>query len=229
MNQVEAQERLSAAAICDRCREQTARYRRHEPHDDRYCFDMIRRAIVERDQHCWSAMTEIYRDHVLGWCRRSGAAEAELDDLAADTWERFWQHYTEAKLADAGRSTAAVLTYLKLCARSVVLDEARRRERTVTFAAEGQDTAGAADPPPSLVEPADHDAFWRLIDAHLKGDHERLLLHLRYELDLSPADIHRRHPDLFPSVTDVYKTQRNVLDRLSRSKDLPVWLGLRAD
>lgn len=230
MTHVEAMEALPAAAVCDRCREETARFRRREPHDDRYCFDMIRRAITERDQRCWEAMIAIYRDHVAGWCRRSGAAEADIDDLIADTWERFWHSYTPERLANAGRSTAAVLTYLKLCARSVVLDEIRRHERTLHYASSGQDTAGAsADTSAPLVEAADQAAFWRLIEHHLRGDHERLLMHLHYEIDLTPAEIHRRHPEAFPAITDVYKAHRNILDRLRRSRELPAWLGFGRD
>lgn len=230
MSNVEALERLSVAAVCDRCREETARFRRREPHDDRYCFDVVRRAIVEGEQRCWEAITEIYRDHVIGWCRRSGAAEDDLDGLVAETWERFWQNYTPQKLADAGGSTAAVLTYLKLCARSVVLDEVRRRGRTAHHEPAGQDTLGGpVEAARSLVEHADLEAFWRLIDGHLKGDRERLLVHLAYELDLSAAAIQRRHPQLFPAVTDVYKMHRNILDRLRRSKELPDWLGLDRD
>jgi DNA-directed RNA polymerase specialized sigma24 family protein len=226
MSHVEELERLSDAAICSRCREETARFRRHEPHDDRFCFDMIRRAIVERDQHCWDAMTEIYRDLVIGWCRRSGADEAALADLAADTWARFWQNFTVEKLRGAGRHTSAVLTYLKLCARSVVLDEVRRRERSTPYEPTGE--GGTWDEPDSgasRVEHADRGAFWSLILEHLKDERERMLVYLSYELDLTPADIHRRRPDLFPSVEDVYKGRRNILDRLGRSKHLARWLA----
>jgi DNA-directed RNA polymerase specialized sigma24 family protein len=230
MSHVEGLERLSVAAVCDRCREETTRFRRREAHDDRYCFDVIRRAVVEGEQRCWEAITEIYHDHVIGWCRRSGAAEEDLDGLALEAWERFWQSYTAEKLADAGGSTAAVLAYLKLCARSVVLDEARRRGRTARYEPAGQDTIGApAEAAASRVEHADLEAFWRLIDRHLRGDRERLLVHLAYELDLPAAAIQRRHPDLFPAVTDVYKVHRNILDRLRRSKELPGWLGLGRD
>lgn len=230
MSHVEELQHLSADAVCHRCRDETARFRRHEPHDDRYCFAMIRRAIVDQDQHCWVAMTEIYRDWVHGWCRRSGGDEAALEDFAAEVWARFWQNYTVEKLNGAGRSTAAVLAYLKLCARSVVLDEVRRRDRTVLFdpshavgVDETEETASGAS---SRVEPADQGAFWSLVLRLLKDERERLLVYLSYELDLAPAEIQRRYPDQFPAVDDVYKGRRNILDRLGRSKDLARWLAV---
>ncbi|MGD9893564.1 MAG: RNA polymerase sigma factor [Dehalococcoidia bacterium] len=229
MSHVEELERLSADAICSRCREETARFRRHEPHDDRYCFDMLRRAIVDQDQQCWVAITEIYRDLVLNWCRRNGADEAALADFATEVWERFWQNYTVAKLNSAGRNTAAALAYLKLCARSVVLDEARRREHMSLLDPEHAErineiegTTGGAS---SRVEPADKAGFWSLILKLLKDERERLLIYLSYELDLTPAEIQRRYPDHFPTVDDVYRGRRNILDRLGRSKDLARWLA----
>jgi RNA polymerase sigma factor (sigma-70 family) len=228
MSHVEELEILSADAVCHRCREETARFRRHEPHDDRFCFDMIRRAIVDHDQHCWDAMIEIYRDLVLGWCHSAGN-EAALADFAAEAWARFWQNYTEEKLNRAGRSTAAVLAYLKLCARSVVLDEARRREHMSLLDPEHaeriNEIEGATGGASSRVEPADLSAFWSLILDHLKDERERLLVYLSYELDLTPAEIQRRYPDHFPTVDDVYKGRRNILDRLGRSKDLARWLS----
>jgi DNA-directed RNA polymerase specialized sigma24 family protein len=226
---LEELERLTADVICSRCREETARFRRHEPHDDRFCFDMIRRAIVDQDEGCWVAMTEIYRDLVLGWCRRSGGEEAAIADFAAEVWARFWQNYTVEKLNSAGRSTAAVLAYLKLCARSVVLDDARRRERTALLDPAHPETVNAIEGTPAgaspRVESADQEAFWSLILSLLKDERERLLVYLSYELDLTPAEIQRRYPDHFPTVDDVYKGRRNILDRLSRNKGLARWLA----
>jgi DNA-directed RNA polymerase specialized sigma24 family protein len=187
---------------------------------------MIRMAVVERNDQCWEAMVDIYRDHVHGWCRRAGAHDDDLDGLATDTWERFWRSYTPEKLAGAGQSTAAVLTYLRMCAYSVVLDEARRRGRQTQLVESSQDTAGAADMPRGgLVEAADAPAFWALVDGFLRDDRERLVVRLTYANDLRPAEIQQLHPELFPSVTDVYKISRNLLDRMRRSPALSRWLG----
>jgi len=226
MSTAESPESLPTAAVCERCRAETGRYRRGEPHDDRYCFEMIRRAVVRRDEHCWEELTAIYRDHVLAWCRRAGGTEGDLDELMEAAWVKFWRHYTPVKLAGAGGSTAAALTYLRTCASSAVLDEARRRARNQAR----EDAAGAQLAAPdshhvSDLEPADSDAFWALVNGHLRDDRERLLVRLTYELDLRPAEIHHQHPEVFPRVQDVYRLLRNVLDRLRRSKTLPDWLA----
>jgi DNA-directed RNA polymerase specialized sigma24 family protein len=134
------------------------------------------------------------------------------------------------KLNRAGRNTAAVLAYLKLCARSVVLDEVRRRERLVlldqSHADRETEIEGVAGAGSRRVEPVDQNAFWTLILDQLKSERERLLVYLSYELDLTPAEIQRRYPEHFPAVDDVYKGRRNILNRLGRSNALARWVAV---
>src|SRR2546425_357901 len=41
---------MPVAELTSRCREETAKFRRGEPSDERYCFELIRRAVCARDQ-----------------------------------------------------------------------------------------------------------------------------------------------------------------------------------
>ncbi len=52
-----------------------------------------------------------------------------------------------------------------------------------------------------------------------------MLIYLKYELGLKSAEIQARRPDLFPSVGDVYRLERNILDRLRRSEALERWFA----
>jgi hypothetical protein len=81
---------------------------------------------------------------------------------------------------------------------------------------------------PIDIDRIDAPAFWCLIEEHLRDVRDRLLVHLTYELGLRPAEIQERHPDQFPSVRDVYRITRNILDRLRRSTSLATWLNLDA-
>src|SRR5262249_34309433 len=119
---------LLATAVCARCRTETRRFRNREPSDDRYCLEVVRRAVEQRDQQCWSELVAIYHELVTSWCRRSGGAETEMDQLVASAWIKFWHGYTSEKLAASG-SLGAALGYLKTCARSAVLDQGRIQAR----------------------------------------------------------------------------------------------------
>ena len=221
---------LAAAALCERCRDETRRFRHGEPDGEGFCFEVVRRAIVERDEHCWSELTAIYHELVSGWCRRSGATEDELDAVVSAAWVKFWHGYTAEKLARANGSIAAALGYMKMCARSAVLDERRRRARVQMHEAPAPDDihgrVAEAEPDVALL---DSDAFWELIGQHLRDEREQLVVHLTYEIGLRPAEIYGLYRDRFADVGEVYKMTRNILDRLRRSRLLAGWLSPDAD
>src|SRR5262249_9774456 len=187
---------MLAPALCERCRTETQRFRRGEPSDDGYCLEVVRRAVQQRDELCWSALTAIYHELVTSWCRRCGGTEAELDQLVASAWVKFWHGYTAAKLA-AGGSLGAALTYLKTCARSAVLDQGRRQARLQAHeerAPSEDDVHGAgAQTEPDLAH-LDRDAFWELVAVHLHDERERRLVSLTYEIGLRPAPVRHLYP-----------------------------------
>src|ERR1700731_1566254 len=74
---------LSYGEIVERCREETARFRRGEPHEDGYCFEIFHRAVVDQTEVCWEGLQAIYRDQVLAWCRRASGSTGDVDDLTA--------------------------------------------------------------------------------------------------------------------------------------------------
>jgi DNA-directed RNA polymerase specialized sigma24 family protein len=213
---------VSHADLLARCRTEMARYRRAEPHDDRTAVELFRRAIAERDDRAWEALRPLYERHVTEWCRRAGAVPADLDESVQATWVKFWQHYTPVKLQSAA-GLRDVLAYLKLCARSVVLDTARHRGSACRLG----DGPEPADTRPSSadrqVEAEERDAFWRQLETLMRSERERVLVALIYGLGLRSAEVQARRPDLFPTVGEVYRTTRNVLDRLRRSLALREW------
>jgi DNA-directed RNA polymerase specialized sigma24 family protein len=200
-----------------------------ESRDDRFSFELFRRSIASNDQAGWQALMTLYHDHVFHWCLRSGADFGDCEEMVEAAWVKFWQSYTAEKFAGAAGSSSAVLGYLKLCARSVVLDEIRRRARYVPLEDGHNDAENRMDEGSQTeFERIDAPAFWRLVDEHLRDDRDRLLVHLTYELGLRPAEIQERHPEQFPSVRDVYRITRNILDRLRRSTTLATWLNMEA-
>jgi DNA-directed RNA polymerase specialized sigma24 family protein len=214
---------LPLADLCRQCREQTARFRRGEVVDDRFCFEVFHRAIHRRDDGCWTELQNIYRDQVLAWCRRAGAGTALApDDLVALTWEKFWRYFTPHHL-DAAGGTAGALAYLRMCARAVVADDARARARSRPLAAPDHTPEEEPSPADEATRHTASTEFWALIAAALRTERERILVHLHYELGLRSAEVQARRPDLFPSVTDVYRTARNLIDRLKRNPDLRRW------
>ncbi len=215
--------------LADQCREQTERYRRGEASLEAFCLELLRRSLVDRDERAWDVIFAQYRAMVLAWIRRHPAADSldEEDDYWLNrTFERFWRSIGPDRF-HLFPGVSALLSYLKTCAHSVLLDEARARARNSVAEL---DRAAAA-----LVDPPDAEAravsalagqdLWTAVDRELQDDSERVVVRLSFSLDLKPGEIQRLHPERFPSTAEVYRIKRNVLDRLRRSREIRELVG----
>ncbi len=203
------------------CRDETARYLRGEASNDRYCFELFRRAIVERDNAAWSAIYAQYTAIVRVWLH----ARMDDEEGVAAAFERFWRALDAAKFTGFG-SLAAVLAYLKMCVHTAVVDRARTQR-----AAEANLTLDAARIVPAVddVEATvagnlDGATFWAMVRAALDDERERRVLYLSYAKDLTPREIHARHGADFPRIEEIYRLKRNALDRLRRSPALRAYV-----
>ena len=219
---------LPLAEIAARCREETARFLRQEVTEEAFCFELFRRAVVERAGAAWEAVYTQYRGVVLAWVRRHPMAATTAEDdgyWVNRTFDRFWSAVGPERFA-AFPGMAALLRYLKMCAHSVLMDDVRARRPTRlepltdTHAdvAETPDTAGA------VVGALTGSDLWDAIGAMMQDEAERRVAYCCFALDLKPREVYEQHPDLFGSVDDVYRIKRNLLDRLRRNPDIRAFL-----
>jgi hypothetical protein len=207
--------------LARRCREETDRFLRGEPTHEAFCHELLRRAICQGDQAAWAAVVAQYRGLVLAQIRRhpAYATAAEEDDYWVNrTFERFWGAVGPERFR-AFPGLPALLQYLKLCAASVLVDDARRRAAAAAESLEGHAACLAASTPGEeaiLGELAGRE-LWRAIEAELRDEPERLVARLCLVLGLKPREVYACHPDRFADVADVYRVKRNLIDRLSRS------------
>ncbi len=215
------------------CGEEMACFARGRPSSGAAGFELFRRAICERDDAAWDAVVTQYGGLVRSWIRQqpaSTAAGADGDELAIRAFERLWMAVGPERFGQF-RDLASVLGYLKMCAHSVVVDEVRaRRSHQVggldELLADADVEAPGID---TMVErrTAVHD-LWTAILGEVPDESERLLVYLSFAQDLKPGQIRERHPDRYPTVADVYRIKRNVLDRLRRSPRLQRFQDLAA-
>ncbi len=221
-------QQLPLAELVDRCRAETEKFLRREPHRDDYCLELFRRAIGESDQAAWAAVVGQYRGMVLSWVRRHPAwstAREDEDYWVNRTFERFWTAIGPDRLA-AFPGLAALLRYLKMCAHSVLLDEVRSQAPVALET--------SADPPAEADPAQDVEGLvtgrvaagelWAAVRAETQDEAERIVAYLCLAHGLKPREIVERHPDRFAGVADVYRAKRNLLDRLRRSPDIQKFL-----
>jgi hypothetical protein len=211
-----------AAALCADCA-RTSEQLRGDPGAG---HELFRRALCARDQQAWSALYVQYRGLVMSWVRQHPAARFDQDD---DYWisrafERLWTAVGPERFAQFP-TLASVLQYLKLCVHSVLVDE-RRAERAVNGPTPPVDLAAAEHLPAggdiaaSVLDRVSHDALFRAVVAEATDEAEQTVLVLSFARDLRPREIYARRPDLYPTVDDVYRVKRNLIDRLRRSPQI---------
>lgn len=220
------------ADLVSACREQTARYLRREPSQDVYCYEILRRALAERDDDAWQAVVGQYGASVLAWVRHHPVSAAVREDdyfWVNRTFERLWSAVGSDRFGSF-ESLPAILRYLKLCAHSVLQDAARAQAAT-RFAPLDDDAADllhAPDLETTSLGTLAAGELWNEIEHELHNDAERTVAHLSFVLDYQPREIHERNRAVFASVADVYRIKRNLLDRLRRSAAIRSYLHERS-
>ena len=224
--------RLLLKELITACWEETAKFRRDEPYRDDVCRELLRRGLCLRDEQAWEAIVEIYRGMVLAWIRQHPAhvASDEEEDHLNGAFERFWRAVGPDRF-QLFTSTASLLRYLKMCVHSVLLDEVRRGrgahlESLEKLASAGHEPVNTAGSPETLVvdQLTTHD-LWSTISEELTDESEWLATYLSFELNMKPSELHERYPDRYPTVADVYRVKRNVLDRMRRSPGIQRFLN----
>lgn len=219
-------EQLSINELARHCSEETTKFLKQSASNDRYCLELFHRAIVRRDEDAWAALYQQYAPLVLTWVTQHQSATPLLGQdgsapLVNAAFAKFSQAFTPEKMQNFD-SLAAVLKYLKMCVHSVVADEVRSRQ-----ARQYEETLDSIEQEPAADDPADDvvsnlsaQGLWQVIQEELNGEDERMLLYLAYVHGMKPSEICLQHSRLFPTVDDVYRIKRNVLERLRRNRRL---------
>jgi DNA-directed RNA polymerase specialized sigma24 family protein len=217
---------LSILELARNCSEETSRLLKDGTSDGRYCLELFRRAVALRDEDAWACLYQQYAPLVLTWVKQhQSAAPLVVEEGAASlvnaAFAKFAAAMTPAKI-ERGMQLVALLHYLKLCVRSVIVDAVRlRRARKYEelLSIEEHDCP-SSDPAEDVVTRLSAQVLWQAILAELDGEQERVVVYLVCIHGLKPREITSLHRRLFPSVADVYRIKRNALERLRRNARL---------
>jgi hypothetical protein len=217
---------VSVTDLARFCTEETNKFLKQVASNDCFCLELFRRAIVDRNDDAWGSIYQQYAPLVLTWVTQHQSATPILGQegsapLVNAAFAKFSQALTPAKMEHFD-SLAAILKYLKMCVHSVVADEVRSRK-----AQQFEDTLDMVAQEPASDDPAENvvshmaaQDLWQIIEEELRGDDERIVVYQAYVQGMKPSEICLRNRQLFPTVDDVYRTKRNVLERLRRSRRL---------
>ena len=217
---------LPLAGLSHRCAQETELFFQRMPYEPEFCFELFRRALVERNQQAYAYLYARYEPLVAGWVERQAgfaAAGEEPAYFVNRAFEKMWNAITGEKFSRFN-NLKALLGYLKLCATSAVIDHARARQNTL-MNAEYSELALAGHAAVSNLEReallADQRReLWQIINKRLPEEKERVVVYASFVLAMKPAEVQLHYPLLFPDVKDVYRTKQTVLERLRRDPEM---------
>jgi DNA-directed RNA polymerase specialized sigma24 family protein len=211
---------MDLPALLQRCTVESTRFFQRKPYDQRYAYELLRRAFVERDHAAWEGMYQIYHKLVHGWVRRSSSSvrtDESSDYLVNGAFVRFWSAISPERFASFP-TLASLLNYLQLCTRCVVIDTARASMRIDEVAEQFIDDEGPAVQAleDDVLERLGEQEFWRYILGQLHDEAERVVVWESFVVGMKPRAIFAAHTRLFGSTERVYQVKRYVLERLER-------------
>lgn len=225
---------LPLTNLAERCQQESARFFQHVAYDPHYCYELFRRAIVQRQGQAWSLVYSQYTPLVASWVESHAHFAASGEDatyFVNRAFEKMWSALGPDKFANFA-DLKSLLRYLKLCTGSALIDHARALDqaRTVTLPSADQPDQELFDTSDVGVEATilselERQQFWQRVQQRLKGEAEFQVLYYRFVLDLMPREICERFPEEFPDVREVYKMLQKILDRLGRDAELKNFLG----
>jgi DNA-directed RNA polymerase specialized sigma24 family protein len=220
---------LTLAGIVHRCTQETERFFRRQGHDPRFCFELFRRAIVDRSQHAWAQVYTQYRPLVAGWVERHSAFTSsgeEVQYFVNRAFEKMWSALTPAKFTKFP-NLKSLLRYLQMCVHSAILDQVRRMELAVVDIQDelvmGQ--AGQVPGGDDALARIHRQELWSEISRRLHDEQERSVVYGSFVLGLKPREIVAQFGDQFGDVREVYRAKENVLARLRRDVELSRFFG----
>lgn len=220
---------LSVDELINRCREESDRFRKVCSEDYDSCFELFRRAIVTQDQAAWGAIYQQYRHEVAHWIYDYRDSEDVLEERINLVFERFWRSMDSQTFISKFSSIERVIGYLKMCARSVRIDEYRREARYAFIKSleNEENEAPISENQPAVEQTIIHhvsqEELFERIHAVVKDEMERRVIHYSFRLGMTPRQIVQEFPQQFSSVEEVRRVKERVLLRLSNEPRLQAW------
>lgn len=221
---------LTLAGVRHRCAQETERFFARKEHDPRFCFELFRRAILQRNDLAWECVYAQYRSLVVRWLERHPAlpmSGEEAQFFLNRAFEKMWRGLTPEKFA-MFEDLKSILRYLQMCAHSVVIDFLRRKEQKVLLdavdEAEQVLVSGETAVEDQITNELEKQKLWGWLEEQFNDEKERLAIYGIFVLGLKPAEVVGEYGRVFQNVKEVYRAKENVVARLRRSQEFKqIW------
>lgn len=221
---------LSLSSISHRCAQESDRFFNRQDHDPRFCYELFRRALSERDELAWNRIYRQYERLVSHWVKRHDAFPAsgeEVDFFVVEAYSKMWTGITPEKF-ETFNNLKSILRYLQMCVSSVLVDFVRRKEYKLKVVATEDLTqpieSDESEFEDRIIDKVVRQKFWQLLQEFLQDEREECVVYAIFVLDMKPREVIVQFKDIFDDVREVYRVKENLLARLGRNDALKQFL-----
>lgn len=220
LNDVPDQVNLTALAVL--CPDELKRFRRREPTEGRYCLALLRAALKEQSNEAWNVLQQCFSDIVRSWIHNHPNASIALsrdseENYVAQTFSRFW--FAMRKQQVEFTSLQSVLGYLHATLNGILIDTMRMYLHSRIVPLPETDIIKE----PTTEERSFGQELWESVQLLLSDAREQRLVYLLYYCGLKPREIMLRCPGEFANVKEIYRLNKNVIERLRRNREQLRW------
>ncbi len=218
-NRHEALSQMKPAKLASLCIDELKQRHSNEATHDLYCVELLRRAVIGQTDQAWSLLQQCFSETIRAWIHSHPNRDVALlydleENLVAQTFTRFWyamheQHVEFTKLS-------AALCYFRATLNGIMIDtmrsHLRMQLREISLPEPGCSTE------PMAEELIDEQNLWKCIESLLVAKRERRLAYLLYFCGLKPREIIIHCAQEFDDIKEIYRLNRNIVERLRRNK-----------
>lgn len=216
----------SLSIIIEGCRK-ISRQRKREPAEKKYCFELFRRAIEERQNQAWTALKQQYDGLIHHWiigCSSTPLSWQDREDLIQDTWSNFHRALKkyDISLTEHFEHVGALLKFLHNCAYTVTIKHWKRHQKAKRLQEElieiGTKVAEAPEEATlkRIVTDTQRTALRMWREQHVTSTHEQVVFDCSFKEGLKPKQIAESYPEMFPDTKAVYRIKENLIKRVKR-------------
>jgi len=216
---------ITTIELKESCREESKRYQKGRSVRKGACYELFRRAIVDKEQEAWAAVYEQYRRLVITWVQ---ADHDQVDEQVNEAFAKFWQAVKPDTFVHKFAGIGKVMAFLRLCARSVKIDRIRKQKKAVLISTDEVKLTINDSTAPTVLHKIQQDKIREQIQLRLKDDQERLLFYLSFEIGLKPRQIADKYTKEFEDVKEVRRIKERIVLRLRKDSQLQAWWANRS-
>jgi DNA-directed RNA polymerase specialized sigma24 family protein len=210
---------LPLADIIAHCQEERRAYRLDHAAAAPWSMELFRRAFAA-DQEAWQALRALFEPLVRGWIGSQRCVEYE--DVLQETFLAFARYAPRHPELIAEDEPGRVLTFLRRCAKTALLNLLRQRREAESLNAHAASTAVSDD-----FET--REALRERLKELLQTEEERRVFHWRFECDMKPKQIVASYSHQFSDVTAIYEIIQRINRRLRKDPRIRALYGAPAN